>query len=342
MNTDSVFDKKKYYIVAIVASALAITYLHFSTLPAIHALHNIYAELHYIPIIMGAVAFGLRGAVLTFLLVSLLHLAYLFQSGAGTPLSILENFVQLLFSGFIALLAGFLVGREKKYRKQSEKDRYLAGLGQVAATIVHDLKTPLAVISGFAKRIQAGKGNSGAVQAIADASVDMQRIVHDVLDFAKPIRLELGEEDIKDIVRRVCDQCRMKAEAEGITLSIDVPADPVSMTVDSFHMERALVNLVNNALDASRKGRDVDVSVVTGKEKLIIAVRDHGSGMDRETLENIFIPFYTRKTTGTGLGMSIAKKIVEGHKGRIDVKSRPEKGTEVRIELPYRAGQRSG
>lgn len=70
------------------------------------------------------------------------------------------------------------------------------------------------------------------------------------------------------------------------------------------------------------------------EDKLTIMIRDYGSGMDRETIENIFVPFYTKKTTGTGLGMPIAQKIVEGHKGKIDISSKPGEGTEIMIEIP--------
>jgi signal transduction histidine kinase len=91
-------------------------------------------------------------------------------------------------------------------------------------------------------------------------------------------------------------------------------------------MERAIVNLVNNAIDASNKGQDISISIRTDKDRLIMVIRDYGVGMDQETLENIFIPFYTRKASGTGLGMSIAKKIT--------IKSKPRSGTEVMIDLP--------
>jgi signal transduction histidine kinase len=69
---------------------------------------------------------------------------------------------------------------------------------------------------------------------------------------------------------------------------------------------------------------------------VVLMVKDHGLGMDKETLENIFIPFYTKKSKGTGLGMSIARKIVDGHQGTIDIHSQPGEGTEVKIELPHK------
>ncbi|UCD35462.1 MAG: sensor histidine kinase, partial [Nitrospiraceae bacterium] len=100
------------------------------------------------------------------------------------------------------------------------------------------------------------------------------------------------------------------------------------------HMERALVNLINNAIEASEGGRSVSVRGEADDQKVRISIRDYGSGMDKETLDNIFIPFYTKKSYGTGLGMAIAKKIIEGHKGAIHIESRVNAGTEVVVELP--------
>lgn len=95
-----------------------------------------------------------------------------------------------------------------------------------------------------------------------------------------------------------------------------------------------MVNLITNAIDASQKGQTVTVSASSGKDGVIITVRDQGPGIDKETLENIFIPFYTKKSAGTGLGMPIAKKIIEAHQGTIRIDSHPGRGIEVVLEIP--------
>jgi len=101
-------------------------------------------------------------------------------------------------------------------------------------------------------------------------------------------------------------------------------------------MMRALVNLINNAIEASGKGQSVIISASDEKNYLRIKIEDHGSGMDKETLEKMFVPFFTKKAGGTGLGMSITKKIIEGHHGRLRIDSYPGKGTEVILGLPYK------
>lgn len=327
---------KKYYIIAIVASALFITYLHYSTVQKVHALHDIYRELYYIPLLIGALFFGLKGAFFTYLFVSALYIPYLVESWTGTFLFETKRLMYLLFAGIFAFIAGFLIDRDRRYREQLEKERYLAGIGQVATTIVHDLKNPLITIQGFARRILESKGNiNAAAQAIIDSGQNMERIVHDVLDFAKPIKLDLKEEDARNVVSRACNSCKTKAEEQGVNFSIDLPADPVNIKIDSFHIERAIVNLINNAIEASRKGGNITIAMVHEKKYLVFRIKDQGSGMDRETLDNIFIPFYTKKVGGTGLGIPIAKKIIDGHKGKLHIDSKPGQGTEVTIRLPY-------
>lgn len=329
-------NRGKFYIAVIVASTLMITYLHMSIFQE-QSPHIVLEELYYIPLLLGALFFGLKGAFLTYLFVSAFYLPYFFGDWAMTFLSLFDRLLHLLFSGIFAFLAGFLVDRHRRQQKQFEKDRYLAGLGRVAAIIVHDLKNPLISILGFAKRIREGKGDiSAAAEVIEVSAQNMQRIVDGVLDFARPIRLEVREEDIHRVVQRACDSCKMKAEERNVILSMNIPIDPVNIEIDSFSLQRALINLINNAIEASPKGQRVIIGTETEKNHAVVKVKDFGSGMDQETFENIFIPFYSKKNSGTGLGMAIVKKIVDGHNGKIHLKSRPGLGTEVMIELPYR------
>lgn len=328
-------NKKNIVRIVIVLSVLLISYLHYSTIPQIHDLHNIFAELYYIPLMLGAFVFGLRGAAMTFIFVSILYIPHIVLNWTGSFSFAINKLLHALISGLFAFLAGFLVDREKSIREQAEKDRYLAGLGQAAAAIVHDLKNPLISILGFARRLSRGKGDvAAATDIIIDSAEHMQVIVHDVLDFAKPVRLDMKEHDAGTIVGRACSACQVKAQEEGVVLLLDLPTEPVVLPIDSSHFERALVNLINNAVEASHKGDAVEVRAALQDNRTVITIKDSGEGMDSETVENIFIPFYTKKSSGTGLGMAISKKVIEGHHGSINVYSRKGAGTEVVVELP--------
>ena len=244
--------RKRYISFIIVTFVLFITYLHYSTLPEIYSFHHIYKEFYYIPIFLGAIAFGLRGSLLIYLCVFVFELPFIIEGWTGAFASEVGRLFHLGLQGLFAIFAGYLVDRERKTREQSEKERDLARIGQVATAIVHDLKNPIITILGFSKRIKDRKGNANeAIDIIMDSALTMQKIVQDVLDFSKPLQLTLKQEDIRDVISRACQFCEAKAGLEGVNLITAVPASPVDIELDSFHMARALINLVNNAIEAS-------------------------------------------------------------------------------------------
>ena len=328
---------RKYRVILIVAVTLFITFLHYSTIPRIYSLHAVYKEFYYIPIFLAALVWGLRGAVFIYLMVLIFDVPFIVFGWSGKFLPEVVRLLHLILQGVFALLAGFISEREKKARERAERARYLANIGMVSTTIVHDLKNPLITILGFARRLREGKEDiDTALKEIADSARDMQKIINDVLDFSKPAHLELKEEDIRQVITRACDFCRVKAETQAVELLTELPKTPIYAVMDAFHMERALVNIISNSIEASKAGQRITVGPAASRHHLVIRIKDEGLGMDPETLKNIFVPFYTRKKSGTGLGMPIAQKIIEGHRGRIEITSNPGTGTDIKIELPYK------
>jgi len=326
---------KRFAGVLIAVLVGCITYLQYSTISHVHTFHNIFRELDYIPVFIGALAYGLSGALLSYSLVFCLYLPYVIKTWPGSLLNETNRLLPLLLQGVFAVLAGYLVNRDRKHRAQMERDRYLANVGRIATIIVHDLKNPLIAIEGFSRRIKEGRGKiETAVQVILNSASQMQKIIASVLDFSRPLQLDLRKVDLRDVVKHAEELCAAKSEQVAVDLSVALPSIPMYTNIDRFHMERALVNLITNAIEASVKGQTVSILVSSAHAKATIVIADKGSGMDRKILDNIFIPFYTRKRDGTGLGMPIAKKIIEGHRGKIHVASTPEHGTEVIIELP--------
>ncbi|MGO9612519.1 MAG: sensor histidine kinase [Dissulfurispiraceae bacterium] len=252
----------------------------------------------------------------------------------------MSRLLHLLLQGFFTIFAGYRVNRERKIREQTEKERHLARTGQVATTIVHDLNNPIITILGLSTRIKDRKGDvDEAIDIVMNSALIMQKIVQDVLDFSKPLRLTLKQEDIRDVIAGAYQFCDEKAKEGEVHLSVEVPTQPIYVDIDGIHMERALINLLGNAIEASVRGQDVRVVTVPGKDTLTITKVEQGPGMDRKTIENIFTPLYTTKKDGKGLGMPIAKKVVEAHKGKIHVDSQLGVGTSVRIELPYQGNK---
>jgi len=316
-------------------SVVVITYLHHITTRGNQHLHSIYAELHYIPLLTAGLLFGFRGALFASLMVALLYAGYMIADWHDAPLWLLDHSIHIIFPAMFALLIGFFVDLKNTNRKQLEEHRYLSGLGQAAAVIVHDLKNPLLNLKAGIRRLEKGAITcEEVVSALGGAVEKMELVMDGALDFSKPLRLNRREEDAAKLIRELLQASAVKAEQAGVGLTIDAMEQPLMISVDPAYLERALVNLVNNAIEASQTGQSVSIRLLTRNDMAVIRIKDYGKGMDKETLKHLFIPFYSKKGSGTGLGMAVARKIVEEHRGRIDVKSRPERGTKIAVYLP--------
>ena len=203
---------KRYVSSVIIIFVLFITYLHYSTLPDIYAFHDIYKEFYYIPIFLGALAFGLKGTLIVFLCVFVFELPFVIEGWTGAFASEVSRLLHLILQGLFAIFAGYLADREMKTREQTEKARDLARIGEVATAIVHDLKNPIITILGFSKRIKEKKGNADeAIEIVIGSALTMQKIVQGVLDFSKPLQLTLRQEDIREVIAKACQFCEAKA-----------------------------------------------------------------------------------------------------------------------------------
>ncbi len=129
---------------------------------------------------------------------------------------------------------------------------------------------------------------------------------------------------------------RQEATDRNIEVILLIDENVRELECDAAAMKQTLLNLLLNALDASREGDAITISTEAAGERVRVSVQDTGVGMDRKTIEQIFKPFYTTKTRGSGLGLAIADRVIKGHKGSIAVESEPGKGTRFTMELPVR------
>ncbi len=316
-------------------AVIVITYLHHVTEHGNEHLHSILAELHYIPLLLAALLFGFKGALLASLAATILHSGYMIADWHGASLALLDDSIHVIFPAVFALVIGFLIDLKNTHQRQLEEHRYLSGLGQAAAVIVHDLKNPLINLKAALRRLEKGAAAGEQVVTVAGEAIQkMEQVMNGALDFSKPLQLDRKEMDAAVLIKELLHTLTAKAEQEGIGLTVGVRDEPLIVSVDPVYLERALVNLVNNAIEASQKGQSVSVRLASHDNRAVIKIRDYGKGMDKETLKNVFIPFYSKKSSGTGLGMAVARKIVEEHEGRITLKSRLAAGTKITISFP--------
>jgi signal transduction histidine kinase len=223
-------------------------------------------------------------------------------------------------------------------REISQRER-LSSLGRLSTIIAHEVRNPLMIIKAALHTLrQHNVTSSATAEAAADIDGEvarLNRIVNDVLDFARPIRFELAPADVNAICRESAAAAQASPGAH-----VDVELDPAAppITTDAERLRIALVNLVVNARDAA-DSEQARVSLSTRLEgaAVVIVVADRGTGIDSSDLSRIFDPYFTTKRGGTGLGLPIAKNIIEGLGGTITVTSAPGHGTEIRLDLPLDA-----
>jgi signal transduction histidine kinase len=225
----------------------------------------------------------------------------------------------------------------------------LASLGELAASIAHEINNPLAVIAESAGwlRSRAARPELGAEElrgsaALAldkiEAAVDRAaRIAQNFLRFARAPDAVVREIDLAELAAEVRDLSVQSATHAGIEIAVSAaPGAETTLVSDPYQLRQVLLNLVTNALQAIGRDGRVEIAVAGGPEQVSIAVIDDGPGIPDEHFERIFEPFFTTKKEGhgTGLGLAVSRGIVEKLGGRIEVESRPGTGCTFRVVLP--------
>ncbi len=296
-------------------------------------LQEIDRELYYFPIFVAAMRYGMRGTMIALAAVYFVYIPFIVHTWKGSIEHQSARILDLIFYFMFAFGAGYLADRDRRIRAELERNRLIISLGRITSAIVHDLKNPLISMIGLLERLSKGKGDCMTyIPVILKDAYRMKRIVDDVLDFARPVKLNREECSLASVIRQAVEMCREKAEKAGIRIGTDL-AD-IQTSADSFLLERALINVISNAIEASSRGSEVDISLRRDDDSALIAVRDHGSGMDQETIDHCFEPYFSRKKGGNGLGLPITKRIIEAHGGQVEIRQPKSGGTLFKIFLP--------
>lgn len=336
---------KLYILGGIVALTLSIHYgwLVEPIFGHVHWIHAIHGRFCYIPIVVGAAWFGIRGGILTALTISLAVLPYIFSSGLETH-ELVDEFVEIIFYFAIALLAGGLIQRELKTRKkaedmrvQLERSQKMSLVGQIAAGMAHEIKNPLASIKG-AFEILSDKSTSKDERDEFTTIVqkEIKRIntsVSDFLEFARPSQTKMTELDISEIVKSTIKQLQPQAGKRNIEITCRTENE-IEIMGDMEKLRQVMLNLLINAIDASPESSTIEVELTENERTISLTVWDSGQGIPQENIDKVFEPFFTTKSSGTGLGLAIAGNIIARHKGTLALKNNDNGGTTAEIVLP--------
>jgi PAS domain S-box-containing protein len=243
---------------------------------------------------------------------------------------------------------------EQIEERERLRDR-LAALGEMAAAIAHEVKNPLAGIEVMAGVLKRQVSDSADAQAILGDIIKEAKmanaIVLEVLDFVRPIRLQVEHVSLGEVLQNAITMAESKVPRGDVVLSCAVADGLPDLHGDQYQLRQLFTNLLTNAFEALGGRGQVAISaapLVPDEEagapdthavpSIVVEIADDGPGVPSDLIDRIFNPFFTTKPQGSGLGLAIVRKIVDAHDGQIDVSLRPSGGTLFRVTLPLAGG----
>jgi len=357
---------------------ISISLLHYLTPLHLHYLHDIFQRLYYLPIILAAIWFGLRGGLACSLAVSIAYAPHiLFQWGGDMTLE-LEKYLEIVLYNIVGGVTGLLSQRErergaqlqktaegleqsyKKLQEQSEQliaieknlrsAEKLSTLGEMAAVLAHEIRNPLGSIRGTAEILrddyQPGDPKYEFIDIQIRETERLNRVVEEFLRMGRPLPTEMGYCHVQEELETVALLVTNDARERKVSLFLEPPDVDVVVKGNGEKLRQAFLNIAINSLQAMPGGGSLTISTsacpADGTAAMCeIRFCDSGEGIDPESLARVFEPFYTTKEDGTGLGLAITRKIVEGHGGTLQVDSALGEGTTVFVRLPVLQGGRA-
>ncbi len=356
--------ENRYLKIIVTALILVISFFHYTTPTIYQPLHELYKVLYFIPIILGAFGFGLRGGVVTALVVTFLYLPHVMFQWGGNFIMNISRFFMILLYNTLGGLTGYLWEQERKqknfYQQASErlkqsmdklkkttddltlienqlrKAERLSTLGELTASLAHEVRNPLGSIRGVAEILRDESQNESHKKFVEILLKETQRldtVVANYLTFARP-RTEEGEVvSLEKTIESTFALLGPELRKKTLHLKVDVKPQNISMFCREGQMRQALLNILLNAIQASPRNGVISISAERKDDSLSIIVSDQGTGIGEEAKKHLFEPFYTEKSDGTGLGLAITKRIVEAHNGRISAQNRKDGGAQIKMEF---------
>lgn len=218
----------------------------------------------------------------------------------------------------------------------------LAAIGQLAANIAHEIRNPLSSIKGAAQYLRREYSEQVVLGEFLDIIIEEVNVLNGIttefLEFARPPKMNVQDVDINTVVARTLQFMQSETDSQNIRTVLSLGTEIPCIPADERQMEQVFRNLFLNAIQSMPNGGSLIVRTSVDGGTVLVSVCDEGIGMERDVVDQIFVPFFTTKTKGTGLGLSVVLKTIESHGGKISVDSIPGKGTGFNISLPVRVG----
>lgn len=337
---------------------ILISALHFLTPIESVTAHQVYQRLYYLPIVAAALVFGLRGGLLTAIFSSAAYVPHIFfQWQHHQPEYALNQYAEIVLFFFFAVVAGALSDRNRREHERSERiaaelersyaelrqtfeqllqAERLSALGEISAGIVHEIRNPLGAIRGAVEIIEdelAQDSPRREFAGIAKREVDrIEKLVQEFVRFARPPKLVQSLTNVNELIESVIKLLDQQAASQKVAVEKDLTKDLPPAALDGEQIEQVLLNLVINALQAMPDGGTLVFRTFQAIDTVTIEVEDTGGGIPQGVIGRIFDPFFTTKDKGSGLGLSVAHKIVAQHEGSLTAEN-TSLGTIFRLTL---------
>lgn len=334
--------------------------------------HDVNRALFLIPIIYAALAFRVRGSIITSLifLVAVLPRALLFST---YPNPLLRALIFVVFAALIGLFIATALNQFERERKtrielnaayqklnkytqqlkdsqeqliQSEK---LSSLGQLAASIAHEVNNPLSGVLTYTqlliKRVNSDKfSKESALDFLSKMESELTRstrLIRNLLDFARQSAPALVETDLNDIINRVLELTVHSAQLNKVEVVKELDPSLPKLTADPNQLQQVCTNLIVNAIQAMPQGGKLTLRTSLDNGQLKMEVQDTGYGISPENMRKLFTPFFSTKkeVKGVGLGLAVSYGIIQRHRGKIGVQSIEGKGSTFTVYLPVYQGE---
>jgi len=251
------------------------------------------------------------------------------QLAAAAQRTLIIGLVASVVALGLSLALRRLLRQRSEMERAAERDRHLAALGQMSAVLAHEIRNPLASLKGHAQLLQEvlpeGKQADKAGRVVHEAR-RLEALTNNLLDFVKTGRPRRSEVDPREVVRAAA------VEVGEDRFAVFDEGAPPTFPLDRNAMGRALTNVMRNAAQAAEGTIDVTVSR-DGRDGLSFVVRDRGPGVAEDMLDRVFEAFETTRTRGTGLGLAVARRVVEGHDGSVEAANHPDGGAQFTLRV---------
>ncbi|MEH7122613.1 ATP-binding protein [Bacillus sp. JJ1773] len=259
---------------------------------------------------------------------------YIKSAAVVIPMAII-SILSVIAYIFMRRFSSYIFALTSIHEEMRHKEK-LAFIGQMAASIGHEIKNPLASLKGFTQLQKEKYEDDQQYFSIMDQEIDrINSIVNDLLVLGKPRSPHFQLKNINETLSYVISINQQLARQKGIALTLEFDENIPLVVCDENQLKQAFINLIKNGIDSMHNGGQLKViSSFQASKTLSICFIDQGCGINQSDMENLFAPFYTTKIDGTGLGLIVTKKIVEDHQGQLKIESEMNNGTKVEVILP--------